>query len=100
MNDKKQYEIKDLTGTLFPNSYKKSETDRDHNGTIKIDGVEYWASAWNNMSAAGNPYIKMAFSRKDNAESTYGSKPSYQPQKPSHVKPEPSFDPDNDDIPF
>lgn len=34
------------TFTLFRNNEKQSETHADFNGTINVDGVEYWINAW------------------------------------------------------
>jgi len=96
MSDK--YEVRDMTGSLFPNGFKKSETDRDHNGTIKVNGVEYWISAWNNIAQnSGNPYMKLSITPK---EASSVPKTSHV----SNVKPsegdKKGFNPDDDDIPF
>jgi hypothetical protein len=33
-------------GALFKNARKEKETHPDYNGTINIEGVEYWISGW------------------------------------------------------
>lgn len=33
-------------GTLFRNNRKEKPSHPDHNGSINIDGREYWLSAW------------------------------------------------------
>ena len=42
------YEKKDLEGTLFNNDKRAKETDPHKTGWIKINGQEYWVSAWEN----------------------------------------------------
>ena len=73
----------ELTGALFIN--KKRETDKHPNakGQAQIDGVEYWVSAWTNVSKAGEKYQSLKFQRKDAAPSQQQSEPDL-----------------NDDVPF
>lgn len=59
------YEIKDMTGSLFANKDKKTDKHPDRNGTIKIEGVEYWASGWVKQDKNGQPWLSLAFKRKD-----------------------------------
>ena len=33
-------------GVLFKNEDKAQETHSDYQGTINVDGVEYWLNAW------------------------------------------------------
>lgn len=40
------YEQKEGQGSLFKNQRKETERHPDYNGTITIDGVERWISAW------------------------------------------------------
>jgi hypothetical protein len=35
------------TFILSPNQSKAEEKDRDWNGTVNINGVEYWLNGWN-----------------------------------------------------
>lgn len=35
------------TFIISPNQNKSEEKDRDWNGTININGVEYWLNGWN-----------------------------------------------------
>jgi len=36
------YELKDNSGSIFPNNRKESQNHADWQGSIKIDGKEYW----------------------------------------------------------
>lgn len=40
------FEQKDGSGALFKNDRKEKETHPDYRGDCKIDGVDYWISAW------------------------------------------------------
>jgi hypothetical protein len=40
------YELKEGQGSLFKNDRKEADTHADYNGSIKIDGREYWLNAW------------------------------------------------------
>jgi hypothetical protein len=40
------YEQKDGQGSLFKNKRKETERHPDYNGSITINGVEHWLSAW------------------------------------------------------
>lgn len=85
------YEVKDLTGTLFVNNKKEQEKHPDKTGSCKIDGKEYWISAWTKYDDQGRERFSLAFKLKE--------------EKPNKPRPEPtpaqstaaSID---DDIPF
>ncbi len=47
------YEQRDNTGTLFKNNRKTEPNHSDYNGTMKIDGIEYWLNAWVKDGARG-----------------------------------------------
>jgi hypothetical protein len=40
------FQQRDNSGTLFKNDRKEKETHADYNGSITVDGVEYWLNAW------------------------------------------------------
>lgn len=40
------YEKRDNTGTLFKNDRKEKDSHPDYNGSVVIDGTEYWLNAW------------------------------------------------------
>ena len=53
------------SGALFRNDKKETDKHPDYRGTINVDGVEYWLSAWLNTSGSGVKYMKLAVKRKD-----------------------------------
>lgn len=59
------YEIKELSGSIFKNKRKESDRHPDHQGSMKIGGVEYWVSGWNKTTQAGEPWISLAFKVKE-----------------------------------
>ena len=62
------YEQRDMSGSLFKNSRKTSDKHPDRNGSAMIDGVEYWVSGWVKQDRNGNPWMSLAFKRKDEAQ--------------------------------
>lgn len=59
------YEMKNNSGSLFKNDKKETETHPDYKGSAKINGEEYWVSAWNNKSKDGVPYLSFNLKIKD-----------------------------------
>lgn len=81
-------------GSIWPN--KKKETDRhpDFTGSVNVDGVDYWVSAWKKGSNAKEnaPSLTFSVKRKDEQEKPKQEKPKQEAPKQTS-----SFD---DDIPF
>jgi hypothetical protein len=59
------FEQKDNTGAIFVNDRKEKDTHPDRAGSATIDGVEYWVSGWLRKSKDGQPYLSLAFKRKN-----------------------------------
>lgn len=53
------------TGALFANDKRKTENHPNATGTVNIEGVEYWVSAWTKTSKAGKKFQSLAFTRKE-----------------------------------
>lgn len=59
------YEVKDNTGSMFPNDRKESANHPDAKGSAMIDGVEYWISGWNKKTQDGKSWRSLSFTRKE-----------------------------------
>jgi hypothetical protein len=81
------YEVKPNTGSLFKNDKMKNEKSPTYTGTVNIDGVDYWQSAWVNETKDGKKYFSQKFNRKD--------PPAEQPKGEAKA-----YDLDDDAIPF
>lgn len=87
------YEQKDMTGSLFRNDRRESDTHPNAKGTAIIDGVAYWVDAWTNEARDGSKYQSLKFKRKDAAPQ--GSRGAPTQQRTSSYD-----DLDGDDVPF
>jgi uncharacterized protein (DUF736 family) len=54
------YEQRDGQGALFKNDEKHGERDPDYRGNIKINGQEYWLSAWLKTSKEGKKFMSLS----------------------------------------
>lgn len=59
------FEQKDNSGSLFVNDKKEAENHPNAKGTAKIDGVEYWISAWTKTTKDGKKWQSLSFKRKE-----------------------------------
>lgn len=57
-----EYQMKDMTGSLFDNDKGDNNMRPDMRGTIMIDGTKYSLSAWSNESKAGKKYLGLKIS--------------------------------------
>lgn len=76
------FEQKDNSGALFRNNDRSKDTDPTHTGSAKIDGVEYWVSAWVNESRSGVKYFSMKFNPKQAAPVSSGDADSFDADVP------------------
>lgn len=65
------YEMKDMEGSIFRNDRREEGSNQPtHSGQCKIDGVEYWISAWVNEIKSGpnqgGKFFSLRFREKDN----------------------------------
>jgi hypothetical protein len=70
------------SGALFKNDKKESEKHPDYRGSINVDGVDYWISAWLKTSQQGTKFMSLSVSPKEQAN--YAPAPAPAPRKPSH----------------
>lgn len=88
------YELKDGQGSLFKNDRKERENHPDYTGTIKINGQEFYLSAWLKDGSKGK-FFSMSAKPKDapRQERSQGG--------PQRRQMEPEFSRDlDDDIPW
>jgi hypothetical protein len=96
------YEMKDNSGSTFPNKKKEKETHPDETGSALIGGVNYWVSTWVKTDKNGNPWRSFSFKVKEDkpthGDSAYKAATGQtQGEKP---KAKPPIDDDLDQIPF
>lgn len=51
-------------GALFKNEDKQSESHSDYNGTINVDGTEYWINAWLKTAKSGKKFMSLSVKPK------------------------------------
>lgn len=77
----KQQTTYDNTGAMFVNDKKEQPNHPDYNGTVTIDGVEYWLSGWKKQGREKN-FVSLAFKRKDEAKGGGKSAPAAKSGQP------------------
>lgn len=56
---------KDMAGVLFRNKRREKDTHPTHQGTVTVNGVEYWLNAWVNESQkTGEKYFSLKLRAK------------------------------------
>jgi uncharacterized protein (DUF736 family) len=79
----------EMRGVLFKNNKKNTEKHPDYNGTIQINGVEYWLAAWiRTPKPGGQKFMALRVNPKDEQQQAPASSA---PVDPAYVE---------DDIPF
>ena len=62
------YEPKDNTGILSKNDRKEKDSHPEYTGTARIEGVDYWISAWVKTKKDGSgKFFSFSFRQKDQA---------------------------------
>lgn len=84
-----KYEQKDGQGSLFKNKRKESDRHPDYNGSIVINGVEHWLSAWiKTPKSGGEKFMSLSIGKPKEARQ----------DKPA--APQQNGEPFSDEIPF
>jgi hypothetical protein len=53
------------SGALFENVDRKTDKHPNARGTLNVEGVEYWISAWTKVSKKGDKYQSLSVQRKE-----------------------------------
>lgn len=56
---------KDNSGVLFVNHERKTDKHPSMKGSCRVDGFDYWLSAWTNNSEEGGKYLSLSFKPKE-----------------------------------
>ena len=66
---KETYENKPNRGVLFRNKDKDpaKENDRDYQGSVNVEGVDYWISGWIKESDKAGKYMTLSLKPKNEA---------------------------------
>ena len=73
-------------GALWKNDRRETEKHPNLTGSLNVEGVEYWVSAWTSKEGGNKPLVSFSIKRKD----------SQRAPNPATTQ-QPDFD---DDIPF
>ena len=84
-------------GVLFRNEEKQKETSPDFKGSVTVEGVEYWLSAWVQQSRKGRKYFSLSLQEKQEAHDRGIQQAKDAVGDDAHQPPSGQFD---DDIPF
>jgi len=80
------YEVRDNSGSMFPNNKKVAENHADLQGSIRVGGVDYWINGWNKKTNNGLSWISLSVKEKV--------------ARPVVEEPETKTEDINDEIPF
>lgn len=47
-------------GSLFTNKKKENDKHPDFNGSLNVNGTEFWISAWKKESKAGEKFLSLS----------------------------------------
>jgi uncharacterized protein (DUF736 family) len=62
-------------GSLFKNDRKDDAKFPDYKGSINVEGIDYWLSAWIKVSKDGQKFMSLSIKNK-NADASLNKKPS------------------------
>lgn len=78
-----EYQQYPNSGSLFKNERKTTEKHPDYNGSLNVDGVDFWVSGWIKTAKNGKKFLSLAINPKQPKEAGESLPPL-----------------DDDDIPF
>lgn len=87
-------------GSIWKNKKKEKETHPDFTGTLNVDGVEYWVSAWKRKEGASEKAPALSFTIKLQDEQTKPEARQPSNNVAGNKSSKTGFDDFEDDIPF
>lgn len=87
------------TGVLFRNDKATTDKHPTHTGSINIDGVEYWLSAWVKEGAKGK-FFSMAVKPKEERPAPKDKAGQWKAGAPKAPQRQAAPDFDDDTVPF
>ena len=69
--EKKSFVHNESSGSLFVNTYRKSENQPTHKGSCNIGGTNYNIGAWEKESKTGNTFLSLKFTPEDKQETPF-----------------------------
>lgn len=81
------------SGVLFKNDRKEKDSHPDYKGSVNVDGVEFWLSAWIKDGQKGK-FMSLALKPKEEAAAAPAPRQAHPARRPA-----PRQD-DMDDVPF
>lgn len=69
------YEVRDNSGSMFPNDRKERDSHPDFKGSVMIDGIQYWISGWEKQAQSGKQFVSLAFQRKEESRNAAPREP-------------------------
>lgn len=108
--EKKKFELKNNSGTLFLNEKKTETKHPDYKGKALIFGKPCWISAWIKISQKGTKYISVAITEplqkpkpiettQETFDEGYGE-PDFNKQIDNFQKQHKTTDEDTEEVPF
>lgn len=96
------YVQKDNSGSLFKNDRKENDLQPSMKGSAKVNGQEFWVSAWTNTSQKGDKYISFRLEPKEEIQESTDPQAQYRPAAKAAPAPQPAAPvaAQDDDIPF
>ena len=61
------YQMKENSGTLFKNRNKNKDSHPDFNGTVNVEGNEFYISGWTKVNQDGTKRISLSLKPKEQA---------------------------------